>query len=171
MQIFRSQADFEHLMQLVFWEVTNDKYAFFVSAPFHAELRQKYGRSLPIMQCRRMFVPTSYLMFKNNMLVNQVDDVLNRFTEAGIEKHIQDYFDWLTVKPHVEEVIDTRRILSMSDLEFGFVIWLVVCSASLVVFIYEINSLRLRRKMRTLIGLFDFLKLLRARMSDYHDTW
>jgi hypothetical protein len=110
-------------------------------------------------------------MLKNNVLVNHIDEILNRLIEAGLEKYHFNYYDWVTVSRFDNEPEDTRRIFSLNDLEYGFVLWLAACLGSFLVFIYEINSLRLRRKLRVLIGLVDFLRLLRARMADYHDTW
>jgi hypothetical protein len=129
------------------------------------------GKSLPIMKNERFELQHAFIMPKNNMLESHIDDILNRFIETGIEKYNMDYGDWLQSKPFIPETIDPRRILALSDLEYGFVLWIGCCFASFLVFIYEINSLRLRRKLRTFIGLVDFLRLLRARMADYHDMW
>jgi hypothetical protein len=152
-------------------EENRTKYAFFVGKGYHAVLNETLGCSLSVMKNERIEAQASFSMPKNNFLVQHIDDMLNRFIETGIDKYHLNYGEWLDLKPFVEEIVDSRRILALSDLEYGFVLWLGCCFVSFLVFIYEINSLRLRRKLKILIGLVDFLRLLRARMADYHDTW
>jgi hypothetical protein len=148
-----------------------EKYAFLVGSKYHNYLNVTLGKSLPIMKNGKFKIQRAFIMPKNNILVHHIDDMLNRFIETGIEKYNMNYGSWLETKPFVEEIVDKRKILALSDLEYGFVLWLGCCFVAFLVFIYEINSLRLRRKLKILIGLVDFLRLLRARMADYHDTW
>jgi hypothetical protein len=145
--------------------------AFFVGESFHAKINMTHGLSLPKMKGEELLISFSFFMTKNNVLVNHVDEILNRLIEAGIEKYHSEYAKWIDIRPSKDEPEDTRRIFSLNDLEYGFVLWLAACLGSFLVFVYEINSLRLRRKLRVLIGLVDFLRLMRARMADYHDTW
>jgi hypothetical protein len=71
--------------------------------------------------------------------------------------------------------VDSPKILSLKDLEYGFVLFLVAAALSIVVFIGELLSvqvwLKIKRNLRILIGLADFLAVLGARMADYHDGW
>jgi hypothetical protein len=164
-------AHFEKLLETSVFEQTRSKYAFFVGSGYHATVRAKLGRSLAVMENERFSIPSSYFMTKNNMLVIHLDEILNRLIEAGIQKYHDELVLSINEKRFAEEVVDSRRVLSMSDLEFYFVIWLGSCFVSFLVFIYEINSLKLREKFMMLLDLLDFLNFLRARMAQYHDTW
>jgi hypothetical protein len=152
-------------------ERVKEKFAFFIGSGYHTKLNETLEDSLPRMKNERLEVKYAFSMPKNNMLIHHIDDILNRFIETGIDKYNMNYGFWLDYKPFVDEIVDSRRILALSDLEYGFVLWLGCCFASFLVFIYEINSLRLRRKLKIVIGLVDVLRLLRARMADYHDAW
>jgi hypothetical protein len=117
-------------------------------------------------------IRTAFNMIKNNFMISHFEGIQTRLLETGFGKYHTEYVEWLDIKPHVEEkVVQSKRIFSLKDLEYGFVLWLAACFVSILVFIYEINNLRLRRKLKILIGLIDFLRLLRARMADYHDSW
>jgi hypothetical protein len=164
-------VEFEEMIKKATEEIVQKKYAFFIGSGYHNHLNVTLGKSLPRMKNERFELQHAFIMPKNNMLESHIDDILKRFIETGIEKYNMDYGSWLETKPFVEEIIDKRKILALSDLEYGFVLWLGCCFASFLVFIYEINSLRLRRKLKIVIGLVDFLRLLRARLADYHDTW
>jgi hypothetical protein len=147
------------------------KKAFFVSRSFHAEANETIELSLPRIMNEVFTIPTAFNMIKNNFMVNHFDGIQMQLLETGFGKYHIEFAKWLNLKPHVEEKVDSRRIFALKDLEYGFVLWLAACFVSFLVFVYEINSLRLRRKLRVLIGLIDFLRLLRARMADYHDSW
>jgi hypothetical protein len=74
-----------------------------------------------------------------------------------------------------DEIKDPRKILRLSDLDFGFVLFLGAAGVSILVFFGELLWqqlwLKLRRKLKILIGVFEFLRVLRERMRDYHDGW
>jgi hypothetical protein len=57
----------------------------------------------------------------------------------------------------------------------GLFLFLVAALVSILVFIGELISvfvwLKIKRKLGILIGLVDFVRVLRARMADYHDGW
>jgi hypothetical protein len=63
------------------------------------------------------------------------------------------------------------KVFDIGDLEFGFVVWLVACLISTIVFILEILIryliIKLRRGARNYIGLYLFWKLLRGRSKSY----
>jgi hypothetical protein len=147
------------------------KKAFFVNRSFHAEANQTVRLSLPRIMNEVFTIPTAFNMIKNNFMISHFEGIQTQLLETGFGKYHAQYAKWLDIKPHVEEKVDSRSIFALKDLEYGFVLWLAACFVSCLVFVYEINSLRLRKKLRVLIGLIDFLKLLRARMADYHDSW
>jgi hypothetical protein len=77
---------------------------------------------------------------------------------------------WFLFKNLEDEIKDPRKILSLSDLEFGFVLFLAAADVSILVFFGELLWqqlwLKLRRKLKILIGVFEFLRVLRERMRD-----
>jgi hypothetical protein len=147
------------------------KYAFIMDGLTHAWLNRTLKRSLPIMQNERFTKLMSFQLPRNNMLMLELNDIFNRFSSMGIRKHLDDYGIWFIFRNYYAEIEDTRRILSMTDLEFGFVLWLIACAVCLVCFLCELLPFKIKRKLEVLIALVDFLRVLRARMVHYHDNW
>jgi hypothetical protein len=146
------------------------KLAFFVHSLLHAVLNKTVGRSLPRMQNERMGLILIIYSSSNNMLMVQLNQLLSRLVSTGIVKHHVDYGYWYLYRP-VEEIIeDPRRILSLTDLQYGFVLWLVACLVSFVCFICELLWFGLK-KLPILFEVIEFLIMLRSRMHDYHDKW
>jgi hypothetical protein len=141
-----------------------------VNAPVHAVLNKTFGCSLPIMHNEKMERILSIYMSSNNMLMVQLNQLVSRLVSTGIVKHHVDYGYWYMYRP-VEDIIeDPRRILSLRDLEYGFVLWLFACLVSFVCFICELLWIGLK-KLHSLFQVSQFLRVLRSRMHDYHDKW
>jgi hypothetical protein len=147
------------------------KFAFFLSTIEHAILNATLKQSLPIMQNENLVRPVGFVMPRNSMLFSQLNLVVSQLVPAGITQYLEKFGLWYLYRPYDNEVVDPRRILSMSDLEYGFVLWLPACFLAFVSFICELMSLKVKRKFRVLIRLINFLRVLRARLRDYHDKW
>jgi hypothetical protein len=109
---------------------------------------------------------------KNHFILASLDRALSSLVESGIAKHLANYGQWYLFRPRHVEVVDTRRVLALSDLDFGFVLWLGACFVAFLVFLYEIClSLKVRRVLVKFVGVAEFLRVLVARKSNYHDGW
>ncbi|KAG5679487.1 hypothetical protein PVAND_009052 [Polypedilum vanderplanki] len=150
---------------------TKSKYAFLVNPEIHQIFNSLYNKSLPTMKNERITYPYTFLMYKRNIMTHPIIDIINELIPSGILQHETDYGMWYMHRPVDVEVKDPRRILSMSDLEFGFVIFLGAISLSIVVFICELHVLYLKRQLRKFLGLFVFIRVIRERLKDYHDRW
>ncbi|KAG5679497.1 hypothetical protein PVAND_009061 [Polypedilum vanderplanki] len=147
------------------------KYAFLLNTEIHAEFNSTFNDSLPIMKNERLTKPCTFTMMRYNIMTQPVDNIISKLMPSGILQH-QSYYDiWYLYRPVEVEVKDSRRVLSMSDLEFGFVIFLGVLSLSIIVFICELHVLHVRRQLRKLLGLYEFIRVIRERLKDYHDRW
>ncbi|KAG5671293.1 hypothetical protein PVAND_001498 [Polypedilum vanderplanki] len=151
--------------------LTNTKYAFFVSSIDHAELNETFKRSLPIMENEIISKSYSFLIHKGHIFLNRINEIINQLIPSGILQHLADYGLWYFYRPYDVEIKDPRRILSVYDLEYGFVIFIGVLLLSIVVFICELFSLSVRRQLKNLFGLYEFLRILKVKMKNYHDGW
>jgi hypothetical protein len=150
---------------------SSDKLAFIINRDNHAILNVTFKQSLPIMQSENLLQPVGFFMPRNSMLFSQLNLAVSQLVPAGITQHLDKFGLWYLHRPYDNEVIDPRRILSMSDLEYGFVLWIPACFLAFVCFICELMSLKVKLKFRVLIRLINFLRVLRARLRDYHDKW
>ncbi|KAG5679173.1 hypothetical protein PVAND_008763 [Polypedilum vanderplanki] len=167
-------TDFYEFLQLYKAVLDGDtklKYAFFVDTTQHASFNRTFKNSLPIMKNERMTKSASITMFRHTFITQPIDETINKLIPSGILQHENDFGSWYYYRPVDIDVEDPRRILSMPDLEFGFVIFLGFLGLSVVVFICELNGLFVKRQLRKLFGLYEFLRVIRERLKDYHDKW
>jgi hypothetical protein len=144
------------------------KLAFFIDQYDHILMNATFKDSLAKMKREKITKMMFLLIGRRYFLLKQFDHVLSELFPAGILQYLWDsgYSDIYT--RFDEEESDSRRILSLSDLEYGFVIWLALFPIPIIAFICELYSLKFKRMRRKLAGLIEFLLLLRARMSVYH---
>jgi hypothetical protein len=151
------------------------KFAFLVHDMIHSQLNATFQKSHAIMKGWKLTVEVVIPMSRNHFILDPLNHVISRFTPAGIPKYLADYGRWYYHRPLPEKDTDTRRVLSLIDLEFGFVLFLAAAGFSLLVFFGELLWqqlwLKMARKLKILIGLVDFLRALNERMQDYHDRW
>ncbi|KAG5676176.1 hypothetical protein PVAND_006025 [Polypedilum vanderplanki] len=166
-----TQTEFKDLYNSALKGEYSKKLAFFVDDITHAALNSTYKKSLAIMKNEGMSKMSALYMSSNNILLDYLNYFLNRLIPAGIPQFLAKYGFWFLYRPADFEILDPRRILSMNDLEFGFVLWLIACFLSFYVFVCELYSLYVRRQFRILLGLYEFLRVIRERLRDYHDRW
>jgi hypothetical protein len=149
---------------------SQEKFAIFIHSNTHAAYNKTFKATLPIMGNERNYRMMAYVFKNNHMLLLSLNKLLSQMFTSGIAKHLDNYDKWFLFRPFDYEDPDERRILSLTDLEYGFVLWLAACLVSFLCFICEL-SLKVKRELKILIELIDFLRVLRARMNNYHDTW
>lgn len=127
------------------------------------------------MKNEKYKVSCGYQLPKYNFIFQPLNELLKKMIPSGIPQHLYEYVKWFIARPADKEVEDPRRVLSMFDLEFGFVLFLIAIAASFIVFLWEVLSFNLKIKMKKIvsdfIGLLQFLKILRTKLLTYHDTW
>lgn len=147
------------------------KYAFFISDSFHASLNATFKRSLPIMQNDRVVRSLQLLTFRNNPLLLDIDELFKKWIPSGIVQHLLDYGKWFIDRPIEDTILDNRRILSMFDLEYGFVLWLIACGISTIVFICEMIPVwigLMKKILQKLMVIINFIIALRIFLRNHH---
>jgi hypothetical protein len=101
---------------------------------------------------------------KNHFMLHLTDKIVGELIPSGILQHSYDYHWFFTdMKDKPEEL--GPQVLRVTDLSFGFVLWLIACSISTAVFVVEWLIPRVKRIIRTAVGLVLFLQLLRQRLN------
>ncbi|KAG5676498.1 hypothetical protein PVAND_006329 [Polypedilum vanderplanki] len=142
----------------------NQKLAFLISPMVHAQFNRTFKRSLIIMKNEKSTRKFSYSISQNNFLYENFDNFLTNLIPSGIPKYLVDYARWAMFKSLENVKNDHRRILSMFDLEFGFVIWLFACLISFLVFSYEVLNIKFRKWLKEFIALIEILLFLRVKL-------
>jgi hypothetical protein len=145
------------------------KLAFLISEFDHQRLNSTFMDSLQIMKSERIDKMVYLSVNKRNPILKHLDRLMAQLIPSGIPQQIWDLDYWDAFRRFDVDVPESRRILALSDVGYGFVIWLATFPIPILVFICELYSLKAKRVVRKLAGLFEFLRLLRARMSVYHD--
>jgi hypothetical protein len=97
-------------------------------------------------------------------MLHLTDKVIGPLIPSGILQQLQDYHRFFTeMKEKSEE--QGPQVLRVTDLSFGFVLWLLASGVCSIVFIVEWLIPRVKRLIRTAIGLVLFLRLLRQRLN------
>ncbi|KAG5666516.1 hypothetical protein PVAND_014537 [Polypedilum vanderplanki] len=155
-----------HYRKKNFWSLYNDslngrtktKYAFLVDFYLHQELNSSFHNTLPIMENVKLTRMTAYMMEYNDMLMPQFNEIIHDLIPTGIPKFLIDYGSWLLKRPFQVEIKDSIRVLSMTDLEFMFVLWLASLSLPISCFLIEI-SIGYYRKVRRTIEKLEFFTI------------
>jgi hypothetical protein len=109
-------------------------------------------------------------LHKNCILYDLLRDVMEKIIPAGIPQHFWKQEQVIKFKSGLKsgQIVDKRKVLSLYNLEYGFVMWMVACGISTVVFFVEFLGPKFKKFVRASVGLFYFLKLLRIRLAHHH---
>lgn len=83
-------------------------------------------------------------MLQNHFLFAATEEVVQRLIPMGIIQHSYEFHNWICLRPIVEPDENDPIVLTMDELEFGFIMWLAVCGLAVVGFIVEIIAFRLQ---------------------------
>jgi hypothetical protein len=101
---------------------------------------------------------------RNNFMFQLADRVVGQLLPSGILQNFKEYH-WFFTEMKDKPKEHGPQVLRVTDLSFGFVLWLVACSISTAVFVVEWLIPRVKHLIRTSIGLFLFIKLLTQRLT------
>jgi hypothetical protein len=169
--LIASSTTFLKLYQQALDGESDQKLAFLVTTKMHAHYNSTLMNSLNTMKGEKFSEDEQFGLFRNNFLIPTLNHIMNRLIPSGIPKHLADYGMWFIYRQFDVEDEDTRRVLSLDDLEFGFVLWLAACSVSLLVFFGEVLLQKSKKYLIKIAGGVEFVQALMARMNQYHDGW
>lgn len=94
---------------------------------------------------------------RNSILYESLNEILEKLGPSGIFQHLINY-DPSVDYPIFDSAIEKPpRILTLDDLSFGFVLWLVACCISIVGFAVEVTEYNLRILIKNMVGIGIFL--------------
>ncbi|CAG9810472.1 unnamed protein product [Chironomus riparius] len=86
---------------------------------------------------------------------------LDKVIPAGIPQYLFDYYKSLLFKKFDRIEDKSPKVLAVDDLGFGFVLWLCACGISVVGFLLELMTLRMRMSIHNFVGVFGILEVLK----------
>lgn len=104
--------------------------------------------------------PHAACIFPSNFAFKLVENTMIRLVEAGI---LQYHFNFL-VNFELKLLFEAEwkpKVFNLSDLEFGFVTWLITCGIAVGIFVAQFLWCIFKREFRSLCALFAILQFLR----------
>jgi hypothetical protein len=123
---------------------------------------QEISKNRGIILNQRFFVTSVGLATSNNHFIFPLaDDVMQNLISAGIPQHLEKFHIDSILHPYQDDD-DAKEpiVLSIDDLNFGFIIWLVTSGVSVAAFIFEILTVNSFNLCKFYFGLILFIKLL-----------
>lgn len=147
---------------------TNDSHKYALIMEEQTEQIYSYENNIFPLYLKERFlsVPVGIGLVKNHFLFHLLEEVVQGLTTGGITQHLWKFYREVDlslpkVQPHGPSV------LSLDDLSFGFLIWLVACGVAFGAFFMEIFYFWMvkfyyfmKEKIKQLIGIILLLTLL-----------
>ncbi|KAL7011985.1 hypothetical protein ACKWTF_014549 [Chironomus riparius] len=102
---------------------------------------------------------------RNSLIYHVLNDVLEKLVPAGIPKYLEDFHTQHLFKTYKPVVDSSPRPLKVTDLCFGFVLWLCACGASAGVFLVEVLVFRSWKTLRNFVGLWIVWTIFSSRVT------
>lgn len=116
-----------------------------------------------ILSQKFLYEPCGVCTRRHNFAYNLVEGTMTYLIQGGFPQYLFNYLLEFDLRPLVDPPSEPS-VFSLSDLEFGFIVWLIACLISIVAFTTEILwylvRVKLSKIIRDLIGLILFLKQL-----------
>ena len=102
---------------------------------------------------------------RNSLIYDVLNEILEKLVPAGIPKYLEDFHTQLLFKAYKPVVDGSPKPLKITDLSFGFVLWLCACGASASVFLVEVLVFRSWKILRNFVGLWIVWTILRMKIT------
>jgi hypothetical protein len=120
-----------------------------------------YGNNMPKLMPEKLeFDPFGICTYHDAFNFPLIDKTGKYLIQGGIMQHLYDYFLNFEMKPLIDDETGPN-VFGLNELGFGFIIWLIACGISTVVFIAEVLYVKGKKLMESVLGLIALLILLR----------
>lgn len=141
------------------------RYAFYADEAIADELNAACMCSNEIFKEILFTYQTAFGSYIFEFVRYTLEDTLQHIIPAGIPQHSIEYHRWALYGRWEQEIDGGPKVLAMNDLSFGLVLWLGACGVSFLGFCMELLHFKLRKPLRTFIGLVCFLLLINQRLN------
>ena len=145
------------------YDKVNAKLAFFME-DIQYTTRNSFckGAAVKLKNFKKEATLSVLLTFTNSFLYDTLNELMDKIVPAGIPQYLIKYHEFNMFKVFVPADLSPVRILTIQDLEYGFVIWLGACGISFVGFLMEFLFIYSILLIKNLIGLWILLKSINS---------
>lgn len=114
-----------------------------------------------------LFKSQSSLMFVNNLfLFDLIQDVIENLVETGTLQHLKELNSWYDYFTRLKSIAPRGpQVLSMMDLDYGFIIWLVACGLCVCILFGEFFI----KFLNYYVSKFYFLVVLKNSLENFQN--
>lgn len=96
-----------------------------------------------------MTIPNAMWLHKNSYMLEALEETLQLIIPMGIPQYWMKYQQWMFTERYQfdNENESEPQILTLPDLSFGFIIWLISCSIAIFGFFSELIAFFIRKRM------------------------
>jgi len=118
------------------------------------------GSLTPVKNFQMNAVPCTFGMVKHSILYPYFEEIMDKLIPSGIPQYLPDFHALLMYGNY--ETINEKmpKVLTLNDLSFGFILWMIACGMSMIGFVGEILIFYLSRILKNIVGLWMVLKLI-----------
>lgn len=99
---------------------------------------------------------------RNHFLFDLVEKTVQNSLAAGIYQQNFNFATWDRFRQVKEVEVNEPKVLSVHDLQFGFVVWIYTCWVSIIIFCFECLMVKSKNTLSDFIGLYLVVKNLKV---------
>ncbi|KAL7011987.1 hypothetical protein ACKWTF_014551 [Chironomus riparius] len=103
---------------------------------------------------------------RNSLIFEILNKLMERIVPAGIPQYLNKYHESNVYRTFYPIIDIDPKVLTLQNLEYGFVLWIGSCGISAIGFLMEHLWLKGRRVCRSIIGLWMLMSILRIRLRN-----
>lgn len=141
------------------------KLAFFLP---HSEVDEFYNKCKVRSIKLRENLYSNYLglaVLENNFIYHLMQDVIEQLIPSGIPQYLLKFYDWVHSRDKRYIFVKIPKVLTLKDLEFGFLCWAAACCATAMMLMLEIIFKNISNLFMNFLGFYLVFQEIRSNMS------
>ena len=123
------------------------------------------GAAAKLKNFKKEAMASVLFTYKHSYLYDIFNQVMDKIVPAGIPQYLIKYHEFNMFKVFVPAEPSPVRVLTVQDLEYGFVLWLGACGISSTGFLLELIWFYVVVQFRNFIGLWMLISIIKHKLQ------
>jgi len=147
------------------FDKVNAKLAFFME-DIQYTTRNSFcqGAGIKLKNFKKEATLSVLFTLRNSFLYDTINNIMEKTVPAGIPQYLIKYHEFNMFKVFVPSASSPVRVLTIQDLEYGFVIWLGACGISIIGFLLEVMLFNVEVCFKNFMGLWIVITIFRNKL-------
>lgn len=112
-------------------------------------------------------IPKVLMLESLHYMFDVIEETMQWLIPSGIIQHSEDFYYWLVHREKYIDPDDGPKVLTLNDLSYGFIIWLIAISAVIVEFFMEILTHKIKSRYEIkIVNLESTKELNKAKINE-----